>query len=86
MDVPLRFRWDVGVDSRDLGNGAEDECAAGMAGLGRFLFAIVALLRILGPLGAWLSLLWIIAVSLLTLADRVGATSSSHIGTVRSSQ
>ena len=50
-----------------------------------FLFAIVALLRILGPLGAWLSLLWIIAVSLLMVVGGVGWASSRHTGTVRSS-
>jgi hypothetical protein len=50
-----------------------------------FLFAIVALLRILGPLGAWLSLLWIVAVSLLMVAGGVGSASSRHAGTVRSS-
>lgn len=36
-----------------------------------FLFALAALLRLLGPLGAWLTLLWIIAVSLLMLIGAV---------------
>ncbi len=55
----------------------------GWAGL---LFALVALLRILGPLGAWLSLVWIIAVSLLMLAGGVGSISSRRrTNTARSS-
>jgi hypothetical protein len=54
----------------------------GWAGL---LFALVALLRILGPLSAWLSLVWIIAVSLLMLAGGVGSTSSRRAHTARAS-
>ena len=36
------------------------------------LCAVVALLRYFGPLGGWLALLWIVAVSVLMLAGTVG--------------
>lgn len=40
-----------------------------------FLFALIALLRILGPLAAWLALLWVAAFSVLMI---VGATASTR--------
>ncbi len=50
-----------------------------------FLFALAALLRLQGPLGAWLTSLWIIAVSLLMLAGCVGSTDGPRTRTARSS-
>jgi hypothetical protein len=49
------------------------------------LFALAALLRLVGPLGAWLTLLWIIAVSLLRLAGHIGSTDGPRTRTARSS-
>lgn len=53
--------------------------------LAGFLFVLAALLRLLGSLGAWLTLLWIIAVSLLMLAGYVGSTGGPRTRTARSS-
>ena len=50
-----------------------------------FLFALAALLRLVGPLGAWLTLLWIIAVSLLRLAGHISSTDGPRPRTARSS-
>ena len=50
-----------------------------------FLAALVALLRFLGPLGGWLSLLWVVAVSVFMLAGGVGSASGTRTRTVRSS-
>jgi len=57
----------------------------GWLGWGGFLFALAALLRLLGPLAAWLTLLWVIALSLLMLAGRVGSIGGRRGRTVRSS-
>jgi hypothetical protein len=54
----------------------------GWAGL---LVALVALLRFLGPLSAWLSLLWVVAVSVLMVAGGFGFTSGTRLRTLRSS-
>lgn len=54
----------------------------GWAGL---LVALVALLRFLGPLSAWLTLLWVVAVSVLMLTGGVGSTGGPRTRTVRSS-
>jgi hypothetical protein len=50
-----------------------------------FVAALVALLRFLGPLGGWLALLWVIAVSVLMLTGGVGSTGAPHTRTVRTS-
>ena len=50
-----------------------------------FVAALVALLRFLGPLGGWLALLWVIAVSVLMLTGGVGSTGGPHTRTVRTS-
>jgi hypothetical protein len=50
-----------------------------------FVAALVALLRFLGPLGGWLALLWVIAVSVLMLTGGVGSTGAPHTCTVRTS-
>lgn len=51
-----------------------------------FVAALVALLRFLGPLGGWLALLWIIAVSVLMLTGGVGSTGGGpRTRTVRTS-
>jgi hypothetical protein len=54
----------------------------GWAGL---LVALVALLRFLGPLSAWLTLLWVVAVSVLMLIGGVGSTGGPRRRTVRTS-
>jgi hypothetical protein len=41
---------------------------------GGFVAALVALLRILGPLAGWLALLWVVAVCVLMLIGAVGRT------------
>jgi hypothetical protein len=51
-----------------------------------FVAALVALLRFLGPLGGWLALLWVIAVSVLMLTGGVGSTGGGpRTRTVRTS-
>lgn len=50
-----------------------------------FVAALVALLRFLGPLGGWLALLWVIAVSVLMLTGGVGSTGGPRTRTVRTS-
>ena len=50
-----------------------------------FVATLVALLRFLGPLGGWLALLWVIAVSVLMLTGGVGSTGAPHTRTVRTS-
>ena len=50
-----------------------------------FVVALVALLRFLGPLGGWLALLWVIAVSVLMLTGGVGSTGGPRTRTVRTS-
>jgi hypothetical protein len=50
-----------------------------------FVAALVVLLRFLGPLGAWLGLLWVIAVSVLMLTGGVGSTGGPRTHTVRTS-
>jgi hypothetical protein len=52
----------------------------GWAGL---LVALVALLRFLGPLGAWLALLWVVAVCVLMLTGGVGSTGGPRRRTVQ---
>jgi hypothetical protein len=54
----------------------------GWAGL---LVALVALLRFLGPLSAWLTLLWVVAVSVLMLIGGVGSIGGPRRRTVRTS-
>jgi hypothetical protein len=49
-----------------------------------FVAALVALLRFLGPLGGWLTLLWVIVICALMLSGRVEVTSGPHTRTVRS--
>jgi hypothetical protein len=49
-----------------------------------FVVALFALLRFLGPLSAWLTLLWVGAVCLLMLTGSVGSTGGERIRTVRS--
>jgi len=50
-----------------------------------FVAALVALLRFLGPLGGWLALLWVIALSVLMLTGGVGSTGGPRTRTVRTS-
>jgi hypothetical protein len=50
-----------------------------------FIAALVALLRFLGPLGGWLALLWVIAVSVLMLTGGVRSTGGPRTRTVRTS-
>ena len=50
-----------------------------------FVAALVALLRFLGPLGGWLALLWVIAVSVLMLTGGVSSTGGPRTRTVRTS-
>jgi hypothetical protein len=50
-----------------------------------FVAALVVLLRFLGPLGAWLGLLWVIAVSVLMLTGGVDSSGGLRTHTVRTS-
>ena len=43
-----------------------------------FLLALIALLRILGPLAAWLALLWVAAFSVLMIVDATASTRGSR--------
>ena len=73
------------ADSRDLGGSAKDgRPATGWLAWAGFLAALVALLRFLGPLGGWLTLLWVIAVSVAHARRRVGSTGGPRTRTVRS--
>jgi hypothetical protein len=49
-----------------------------------FIAALAALLRFLGPLGGWLTLLWIVAISVLMVAGGVGFMGGERTRTVRS--
>ncbi len=69
VDVPLRLCW----------HGCDDSLVALRTGLlpkwlawVGFVCTVIALLRFLGPLGGWLTLLWIVVVSVLLLAGTVG--------------
>ena len=49
-----------------------------------FVAALAALLRFLGPLGGWLTLLWVAAVCVLMLSGGVGASGGPNTLRVRS--
>ena len=49
-----------------------------------FVAALAALPRFLGPLGGWLTLLWVVAVCVLMLSGGVGVAGGPHNLQVRS--